>query len=84
MEVVGGAIKSRCFRFLLFLIWVTVKPMFCQYLLLIFAPEWRKDAQARINVRVELRLRRREKTHPEIKSSQEPKYEKCHALHRNT
>lgn len=46
MEVVGGAIKSRYFRFMLFLIWVTVEPMFCQYLLLIFAPEWRKDAQA--------------------------------------
>lgn len=46
VEVVGGAIKSRYFRFMLFLIWVTVEPMFCQYLLLIFAPEWRKDAQA--------------------------------------
>lgn len=46
MEVVGGAIKSRYFRFMLFLIWVTVKPMFCQYLLLIFAPEWEKDTQA--------------------------------------
>lgn len=31
---------------MLFLIWATEKLMFCQYLLLIFAPEWRKDAQA--------------------------------------
>ena len=46
VEVVGGTIKSRHFRFMLVLIWVTVKPMFCQYFLLIFAPGWRKDAQA--------------------------------------
>ena len=42
----GGTVKSRYFRCRLFLIWVTAKPMFCQYLLLIFAPAWRKDARA--------------------------------------
>lgn len=46
VEVGGGAIKPLYFRFMPFLIWATVKLMFYQYLLLIFAPEWRKDAQA--------------------------------------